>query len=102
MTHIFLAVVAISSREPVWATFTLLVDSPVVEHFLMLQANLAFFGWHPFLFSMLLLAIFESGFQGREWWMPLFVFLVNMIVALRAISNASTCGLSLTKSCRGP
>lgn len=101
--HIFyFGVSAFSSREPVLIAFRPVQESAVVEMLMMLQVqpgvfaldcgllivwsfwvNVTFFGWLPFWFLMLLLAVFESELAGRQLWLPFFVFLSHIVLVPR-------------------
>lgn len=89
---------AIFSPERVLVDFTLLRDGAVVERFMMLLVKITFFDCHPFLFSMMLLAVFERELEGRRSWLPMFLFPRSTIVASRASLITLICGLSLFQS----
>lgn len=64
--------------------------------------SVTFFGWHPCLFSRLLIAVLESELESRLSWLASFVFLGNTVVTSLATSTAIACGLLLSNYFRGP
>lgn len=71
MSHNFFGLGSTSSREFVLATFISLEDGVFDELAMMMRANVTFFDWHRFLFSMLFQTVFESDLEGVHSWLPL-------------------------------
>lgn len=101
-SDVLFGIIAFSSREPVLVALSFLGDGADVKTLMKLSANVTFFGWHQFLFAMLLLAVLESDFEGGQSWLSLSVCLGNTVVAPCATSIVLTCWLRLSRSCRGP
>lgn len=64
MSHTLLEVVAISLREALLVYFTFVGNGTVTKLLMMFRSNVTL-GWHPFLLSILLPAMFESELEGR-------------------------------------
>lgn len=65
MSHILFGVGGTFLKNPVLLTLTTVGDDVVDKRLIVLLANVTFLGWNPVLFSMLLLALFESKLQWR-------------------------------------
>lgn len=67
----------------------------------MLRAIVIFFGWNPFLVSMLSLSPLENEREMRKSSLSLSVLPGNTVVRTHANFIALTCVSSLSKPCRG-
>lgn len=93
MSHILFEVGVASLRKPVFLTFIPVGDGAVDEMLVMLWATATHFGWHPALFLMLLLALFDSKLERRQSRLLLPVLHGNTVLEPRATSTTLTCGV---------